>query len=345
MNQNIDHTSSYGSTAVAIHQTLQSYGVNADEVLRDAGLSMAQISDPRCRIETSTFTRYVDMAMEQSGDPCFCLHFVDFIHPTTFHAFGLALLSSSTLRAFCNRFERYFTFLTTHEQCAIQEDRDGLLVEFSFDVELENKHVVNSLLEGTLATMIKFIRFMYRPDYEPREVHLMRSKDPDLTATYQQYLGHKLVFESDKHAVCLDAADLDVPLPAANAELARQNDQVVVTFLAKMDRANVPAQVHAKLIDLLPSGECSKTQIASALFMSVRTLHNKLAQAGTNYQQLLDQTRRELAEQYMKQPGISVSEIAYLLGFSDCSNFSRAFQRWTGASPSKYRDDFLEQAR
>ncbi len=75
--------------------------------------------------------------------------------------------------------------------------------------------------------------------------------------------------------------------------------------------------------------------------MSVRTLHNRLAESGTTYQQLLDRTRRELAEQYMQQPNISVSEVAYLLGFSDCSNFSRAFHRWTGQSPS----DFREQSR
>ncbi|MGI9221266.1 MAG: helix-turn-helix domain-containing protein, partial [Woeseiaceae bacterium] len=60
---------------------------------------------------------------------------------------------------------------------------------------------------------------------------------------------------------------------------------------------------------------------------------------GTTYQTLLDRTRRELAEQYMQQQNISVSEVAYLLGFSDCSNFSRAFHRWTGHSPSEFRDE------
>jgi len=129
-----------------------------------------------------------------------------------------------------------------------------------------------------------------------------------------------------------------VPLPAANAELARQNDEVVVQFLARLDRANVVAQAHAKLIDLLPSGDCSKAKVASSLNMSVRTLHNRLADAGTTYQHLLDKTRQDLAEQYMAQANISVSEVAYLLGFSDCSNFSRAFHRWTGVSPSDFRD-------
>lgn len=71
--------------------------------------------------------------------------------------------------------------------------------------------------------------------------------------------------------------------------------------------------------------------------MSVRTLHNKLEKLGKSYQQVLDETRKELSEQYMQQQQRSISEVAYLLGFSDCSNFSRAFKRWTGVSPSQFR--------
>ena len=96
-------------------------------------------------------------------------------------------------------------------------------------------------------------------------------------------------------------------------------------------------QVRSKLVELLPSGECSKEDVAKELYMSVRTLHNKLERLGSSYQQVLDETRRELAEQYMQQRQRSISEVAYLQGFSDCSNFSRAFKRCTGESPSQFR--------
>lgn len=340
----LERTSSYASGALSVYETMKRCGVNPDEVLSQAGLEPAEFSVSGNRIDTGTFCNYLQLAYDCSNEPCFGLLASDHIHPTTYHALGLALLSSSTLRSYLKRWERYYSLITTHATMSVSDEGDHSLLQYRFFGPADNfPGAARMMREANLALVIKFIRFMYQPDYQPVKVELMHEAAAGKESMYRQYLGENLVFEAERNAIWIDSADLDRPLPAANAELARQNDEVVVQFLAKMDRANVPAQVHAKLIEMLPSGDCSKTQVASALFMSVRTLHNRLAEAGTNYQQLLDQTRRELAEQYMKQSDISVSEIAYLLGFSDCSNFSRAFQRWTGSSPSAYRDEFLNQ--
>ena len=78
------------------------------------------------------------------------------------------------------------------------------------------------------------------------------------------------------------------------------------------------------------------------LFRSQRTLQRRLQEEGTSFQTLLDDTRRELAEQYLAQPGMSLLEIAYLLGFADPSNFFRAFRRWFDATPGEYRARLLE---
>ncbi len=71
--------------------------------------------------------------------------------------------------------------------------------------------------------------------------------------------------------------------------------------------------------------------------MCLRTLQRKLSEENTSYKELLDETRRELANQYLRQATLSVSEVTYLLGFSEPSNFSRAFKRWTGRTPSEFR--------
>jgi len=72
--------------------------------------------------------------------------------------------------------------------------------------------------------------------------------------------------------------------------------------------------------------------------MSLRSLQRRLNDEGTSYKDLLDETRRELASHYMAESHRSINEITYLLGFSEPSNFSRAFRRWTGCSPSAYRE-------
>ena len=330
--------SSFGPIAVAIYQTLESYQVDAERVMQDAGVDLTHLQDPTARLDPSVHHRIVARAVELTGDCGFGLKFSDFVHPTTFHALGLALLSSSTLSAFCKRWVRYHSFITTMGRVVFDESAGDPALVFPSQSSNLDPAVSRVLIDGQIATVLKLIRFMYRPDYFPRRVELICREVPRARAAYEKYLGPGVRFKAGRNAIVFDPADLDVRLPAANAELARQNDEAVVKFLAKLEKANVVAQAHSKLIELLPSGHCCKAEVARALNMSVRTLHNRLTEAGTTYQQLLDRTRRELAEQYMQQPNISVSEVAYLLGFSDCSNFSRAFHRWTGRSPSVFRE-------
>jgi len=334
----INQSSSYGPIAVAIYQTLESYNVDAAKVMRDAGVDLAYLKDPTARLDPVVHRKIVADAVELTEDPAFGLRFSDFVHPTTFHALGFALLSSSTLRAFCQRWVRYQSFITTTGDATLDESGETPALVFPSQLPKPDSTVGRVLIDGQIATVLKLIRFMYRPDYRPVRVDLISSQIQGTQGTYEQYLGPNVHFSQERNCIYFGQQDLDARLPAANAELARQNDEAVLNFLAKLDRANVVAQAHAKLIELLPSGDCSKAKVASALHMSVRTLHNRLADSDTTYQQLLDRTRRELAEQYMRQPNISVSEVAYLLGFSDCSNFSRAFHRWTGQSPSDFRD-------
>ncbi len=331
--------SSFGPIAIAIYQTLESYGVDAAKVMRDAGVDLAHLKDPTARLDPAVHRKIVASAVELTEDQGFGLRFSDFVHPTTFHALGFALLSSSTLRAFCQRWVRYHSFITTMGEVSIDESGSEPALVFPSQGQHSDSVVGRVLIDGQIATVLKLIRFMYRPDYVPARIDLICPEVPGTVELYKKYLGPNVRFSQSSNAVFFDQSDLEARLPAANAELARQNDEAVLNFLAQLDRANVVAQAHAKLIELLPSGDCSKAKVASALYMSVRTLHNRLADSGTTYQQLLDRTRRELAEQYMRQPNISVSEVAYLLGFSDCSNFSRAFHRWTGHSPSDFRDE------
>lgn len=338
MGKSLYQHSSYGPIAVAIYQTLESYGVDAAQVMRENGVDLAKLKDPTARLDPSVHRKIVSDAVELTEDPGFGLRFSDFVHPTTFHALGFALLSSSTLRAFCQRWVRYHSFITTTGEVSIDETRTDPALIFPSQPRNADSIVGRVLIDGQIATVLKLIRFMYRPDYFPTRVDLICPEISGTQKLYRRYLGSNVHFSQARNAIHFDQADLDTRLPAANAELARQNDEAVLNFLARLDKANVVAQTHAKLIELLPSGDCSKAKVASALHMSVRTLHNRLAESGTTYQQLLDRTRRELAEQYMQQANISVSQVAFLLGFSDCSNFSRAFHRWTGRSPSDFRE-------
>jgi len=114
--------------------------------------------------------------------------------------------------------------------------------------------------------------------------------------------------------------------------------------LAALDRSNIPARCKAVVLERLAAGETPDVDIAKLMHMSRRTLQRKLAEADLTYQQLVDETRRDLALRYIQEPGKSITEITFLLGFSGQSAFTRAFRRWTGKAPTDYRANPIGRA-
>jgi AraC-like DNA-binding protein len=88
---------------------------------------------------------------------------------------------------------------------------------------------------------------------------------------------------------------------------------------------------------LLPHGKAQREEVAKAVRMSTRTLSRRLAGEGTGFEEILDELRRSLAHQYIKEPGLSLSQISWLLGYEGATSFNHAFKRWTGRSPSEVR--------
>jgi AraC-like DNA-binding protein len=111
----------------------------------------------------------------------------------------------------------------------------------------------------------------------------------------------------------------------------------MIEYLAELDQDHITQKVKAIIIDHLPSGNVTDEGVARALHMSSRKLQRQLQSAGTTFNTLLNEIRQDLAKQYVRDQDISMTEIAFLLGFSESSAFSRAFKRWTGVSPSAYR--------
>ncbi|MDE0286862.1 MAG: AraC family transcriptional regulator [Gammaproteobacteria bacterium] len=331
------NTSSYGSTVVSIFQAIESYGLDGHAILSDAGLDLHQVSQPLYRVPGEAMAHLVTTAEAVTGDPCFSFRVASYIHPTTYGALGFALYSSNNVRAFCHRLSRFHSFITTNHDCIFDEaDKEPKLLIKPADTDID-RLVYRSLVSGYMAVMVHFLREISSPDFHPVRVEIACESPPGCEQVYRDYFKSEVAFSTGEYALVFDPDEIDRPFPAANVELARQNDQIVMKMLADTVKGDLVMQVRSKLVELLPSGECSKEDIARELYMSVRTLHNKLERLGSSYQQVLDDTRRELAEQYMQQQQRSISEVAYSLGFSDCSNFSRAFKRWTGESPSRFR--------
>jgi AraC-like DNA-binding protein len=331
-----DKPSSFLGNMVLVHQTLQSYGLDADEVLVEAGIDRSFYENTKQRVPTELMDQLISLSYEKTADPMFGLKVVDYLNPVNYHALGMGLLCSSSLRDFCLRFERFIALITTLETVKFSETDAGACFSIAPLTNLSELHR-NFDADTFTAIVLKFSRLIYKPDYCPTKIELPWSPPEQYWDKYRHYFGCEVEFSASRSAIHLDKQDLDVPLAASNVELARQNDQLVIEFLAK-GKMDLPSQVYSKLIELLPSGDCSRERVASALNMSGSAFHEKLKKAGSSYQQLLDQTRKDLAEYHIVHTDMSLTEVAFLLGFNESTNFARAFRRWFGISPREYRN-------
>jgi AraC-like DNA-binding protein len=168
-----------------------------------------------------------------------------------------------------------------------------------------------------------------------------RPEDVDLEV-YQQALGGPVRFRAPLTEARFPSQVLDAPVPNADPSLfpalARTAEQRLAARLREAREPEIVQAVRERIEAQLMHDAARLPEIAQALGLPVRTLQRKLAEAGVNFSALLDATRRELAEQYLRDPALTLTEIAFLLGFGEQSNFSHAFRAWFGTTPAAWRE-------
>lgn len=322
------------SWAKAIRKALDVAGVDSARLFAEAGLDRAALDDPNARYAVDATTRLWRLAVTATGDETFGLTVARHVNQTTFHALGYSLTASNTLREAFERMLRYFRLVT--DAADLTFELDGDRYRFAICPPQNGPQPAPEAIDAFAFLVVRLCRGLYRREFSPLAVSLQRPMPHNLAA-FERAFRAPLNFGSTQNAIWFARDVFEQKLEGANPELARHNDEIVVRYLAQMQKQNLRARVHAALIEQLPHGEPSQEKVAAALHMSPRNFQRKLAEEGTSYTELLNDTRRDLALSYVRDPGYSLGEITYLLGFSDASSFNRAFKRWTGQSPSGYR--------
>jgi AraC-like DNA-binding protein len=328
------HATALASSHMLLWKAAESYGLDPAALFREAGLDPEKIKDAEARYDEEASMRLLELVSVASGDPCFGLRVGTFWHPSSLHGLGFAWMASASLQESLERLVRYFRILIVGERLQLEQAREGF--RLSIETPMEYPRAPDLLYDLMLTAVVHMCRLSAGEDFNPLRV-LLRRPEPSCAEQYTEYFRAPVEFEAGRDALLLPGDALTAPLPTANLEIAHASEKVIQSYLAGLDRTEIAVQVTAKLVDMLPSGEASEQAVADALHMSLRSLQRKLKAEGASYKTLLDSTRRDLAVQYVRSSRMSINEITYLLGFSEPGNFSRAFKRWTGNSPSEYR--------
>jgi AraC-like DNA-binding protein len=309
-------------------------GLDSNALVAAAGIDPATLEAPGARLPTEQVSHLWQLAVERSGNPLIGLAQHRVPRPASFDVVGYTMMSSANLRGAFERLVRYLRILSDAVTIDRQEHRD--LCRLVFVLQGGDRPVPRARIEFILVTLASFCRWVSGDRIGPRAVEIPYPVPAD-PKPYLDAFGCPVSFGAPAASLLFALDDLDQPLSTSNSTLAQLHERFAGEYLERFGHAQISTRVREVILRRLPDGEPRRDQVARELGLSERTLQRRLEEEQTSFHQVLDDARRELAQQYLGRLQLSLAEAAYLLGFAEESSFFRACKRWFGVPPGQYR--------
>lgn len=329
------------SYLLALNTFAQSRGLDiaAQQFQYDIDLQTDQT--PEGNISCIAFARLLDVLAKDSNDEAFGLHFVEALPPRPAGVFHHIIFNSRTLRDAFHAFSRFLGLVTDGFRIEYAEDGDAGWMIFQCQDDV-GPHT--QFFDGQVALVAVRARQLLGEACLPLRVDLARDAPAD-RKEFRRIFGIMPNFNQPIIRIGFDLASLAKPLPAANPELfsSAQDYGSQILGLTKFD-STFSSTVANYIAGALQRGAASEARACAELGVTVRTLQRNLAAEGTTFKALMEDTRMRLARHYLLNTNLSLTAIAFLLGYSELSAFSRAARVWLGDSPSALRKRKRTQA-
>ncbi len=322
------------AAATGLVEAIEAAGRDPDHVLRPLGFDRKVLSDPHGFIPSASFAQILEEAARATGDDCFGLHFGEHFHPKNIGALVYVVLNSPT---FAVGFENVARYLRVHNEAAEASFVAGskwsyLRHRLNLPAASYRQHH-----EWAMAVVVGTIRLMAGSAWAPVEVQFQHPA-PSLTSEHVRVFGAPVSFGCTANAVVVEAELGERQVPAADARLypiLRQHLERVLDEVPPED--GLVASVRRAIAESMRHGDPTLTQVARRIAVGPRTLQRQLKDHGADFKGLVDDTRRQFCLRYLRDRKNTLTDISYLLGYSEVSAFNRAFKRWTGSTPTDYR--------
>ncbi len=304
-------------------------GINPEKIFKPNCINIKELKTSHSRVKSSTANKLWNDAEKLIGNGYFALDAYKYWHPGCLGALGYAWLSSSTLLEGFHRLARYIKVLNSETGMKLEEVNGELIISYEKQYSVARSAFAMSLL-------MHVCRINYQEELAPSKVTFWHS-EPEDTAKYYAYFHCPVSFDAGIDSMTFPLSVVEKELSGGNTQLARLNDQVLIQYLNSLTQDDLITRIKAIILKELPSGNVSNDMVAEELYTGSRSLQRKLNELGTTYKKVYEECRRELAEKYIAEGKMSLTEISFILGFSEMSSFSRSYKRWTGHSPNADR--------
>ena len=317
----------------AMVQAASALGVNVDAVLEAEGVARSVLDDPDARLPHPTVLRIWDELAVRSGDHAFQLRAPRLPPYGAYRVLDYLVVATPTLGEWFGLFARYFRLINNGVDLQVRwEDELPCL-----DMRMVDGAAAEPVyVDYTFSAFLERSRLRAYPGWSPSLVEF-RHAAPEDPEPYQSVFRCPILFDASGDRLWCGIEDWTARSAEAGPPLG-----LLLERHARLLGEAVPihggfvSAVRSVMAELLSDGAPSDL-VAKKLAMSVRSLQRRMAQERTRYSEVLDSLREELARRYLADSDLAISEVAFLLGFSEQSSFHRAFKRWTGEAPGAWR--------
>ena len=318
-------------------------GGDADQILQQVALKRSVLANSNGFIAVSTFSRVLDEAARATADECFGLHFGERFDPKDIGALVYVVVHSPTIGVAIQNIERYLHLHNNaaHVSFSIEGDH-GSFRYLPADGPIASGRQHN---EYSMAVVFKTFRVMLGSDWLPQEIRFVHDA-PVQASEHLRFFGCPVRFRCVSNALIVERDLGERCVATADPKLYRVLKQHVERILGDMPRENdLVAAVRRAIAQSIADGDTTLVRAAGTLAMTPRTLERRLKENGVIYRDLVTDTRRRFALEYLRDPNRTLTEVAFLLGYSEVSAFNRAFKRSTGSTPLQYRESTTSPAQ
>ena len=320
-------------TMQGVPEVLRRLGADPSQVLREAGIDPGLFDNPDNRISLAARGRLFSRCVASTG----CRHFGLLVgQQARLNSFGLVGLLAKYSPDVGTALRSLVRFFHLHNRGAtIELAVAGDQTTFSYGAYEPLLEAGVQLGDGAVALILNLMRDLCGTGFAPIEARFAH-RQPDEVSPFRQCFGSALRFDAEQYGLVFATAWLSRALPHDDPELHRLLQSQIDALEARYGN-DFPGQVRSVLRSALLTDSAAAGPVAALFSMHSRTLNRHLNAFGTSFRELVDESRFEIARQMLEGSSLGVSRIADMLGYADASAFTRAFRRWSGTTPARWR--------
>lgn len=320
------------STAKTLINYLFNKNLDLPSIQKNLNFDLSKLDSPDSTLPLSTYKALWTLAIEHTNDPYLGLRLAQNPYNNEMSLVSHVFFNSRNLHEGLQHYIRYYALINESISVQLKTKGDKAIVSYHCN---NPDYYCEQDITHSLALSVTRIKDHISTEIMLDEVHF--EHDCLNLALYEEFFACPVYFNQKQTAVIFKKKYLDYTFPKQSTHLFNFLTSHLELLLTKLKKSDTLSDKVTRLIEKsLASGEFDAECISNSLHMSRHTLYRKLKSEGVSFHDLLDDVRKNKALELLKKNQLTLSEIAFLLGFSELSSFSRAFKKWTGSSPAKF---------